>query len=269
MIVFDTAALSRTGPRADNQDSAVAGPRLLAVADGVGGNVGGAIASSLVADWVAPFGCGTGGLHGPTELARVVERANTRIPAAYAVRPALRGMATTLVAISSDDEGVAIASIGDSRAYLLREGTLSQVTVDQTLVQALVDAGRLAPEDVATHPQRSVVYAAMHGGLDDTDALVVQWLDVQPGDRLLVCSDGLSDVVAPALVARTLGAGTPGEAAAGLVRVALEAPTHDNVTVVVADAREDPAPPPGTVCSYGAAASLREETAEALEALWP
>ncbi|MPR00381.1 SpoIIE family protein phosphatase [Modestobacter sp. I12A-02628] len=304
MFEFDAAAVSRTGPRPDNQDSALAGSRLIAVADGVGGNVGGAVASSLVASWLAPLGCGVGGLGGPDALARLVRRANARITAGCAVRPALRGMATTLVALTADETGVSLAHIGDSRGYLLRDGVLTQVTKDHSLVQALVDAGRLAPEDVSTHPQRSVVYAALHGGHDDTDGLDVSVLDVRGGDRLMVCSDGLSDVVPAAhLAAALVSAGSPEDACHSLLRAALDAPAHDNITIVVADVVEVPGAPGirrpdpvlaletapldlsslttdtapfagpsttrATVRTYGAAASAREDVTQVLETLWP
>jgi serine/threonine protein phosphatase PrpC len=267
--VLDAAAVSHTGPRPDNQDSACAGPLLIAIADGVGGNVGGAVASSLVATWMAPL-AGWSGADGAPDPVRVVASANERIRAAYTVRPRLRTMATTLTAIRADADGVHLLHIGDSRGYVLREGLLHQVSTDHTLVQALIDAGSLTPAEAKVHPQRSAVYAAMHGADDDVAALDVIRLDVRPGDRLMVCSDGLSDVLAPERIADLLAAGgTPTETARALRDAALLSPV-DNTTVVVADVHEETPElrrvPPTTV---GAARELREETAEALEALWP
>ena len=194
MLVLDSAAVSTRGPRPDNQDSAVGGPLLIAIADGVGGNVGGAVACSLVVNWLAPLASGSTG-DGADDPVRVVASANERIRAAYTERPRLRTMATTLSAFHVDAEGIALLHIGDSRAYVLAGDQLTQVSTDHTLVQALIDAGSLTPAEARVHPQRSAVYAAMHGADDDVAALDVIRTDARPGDRLMVCSDGLSDVV--------------------------------------------------------------------------
>jgi PPM family protein phosphatase len=267
VLVFDTAAVSTRGPRPDNQDSAVAGPLLVAIADGVGGNVGGAVASSLVASWLAPLASGADGGEDPV---RVVASANERIRAAYTERPRLRTMATTLTAVHADAEGLVLLHIGDSRGYLLHDGELRQVSTDHTLVQAMIDAGSLTPAEAKVHPQRSAVYAALHGADDDVAALDVIRLDARPGDRVMVCSDGLSDVVPADLIEGLLQAGTPAQAAAALRDAALAGPPTDNITVVVGDVRAsgtDPAPT--RLITVGAASELREETAEALEAVWP
>lgn len=282
MLVLDCAAVSTTGPRPDNQDSAHAAPLLMAIADGVGGNVGGAVASSLVVNWLAPLGIGLspGGSPargnapgtGATDLVRVLAGANERIRAAYTERPRLRSMATTLTAVYADGEGLLLAHIGDSRGYQLRNGALLQVTTDHTLVQAMIDAGELTPEEARVHPQRSAVYAALHGGGDDDLAgLDLVRLDARVGDRFMVCSDGLSDVVRPDGICQLLDdAATPAEAAAALRAAALAGPPTDNITVVVGDVREDTPEDTRTMpCTVGAAVDFREETADALEALWP
>ncbi|WP_448615030.1 PP2C family protein-serine/threonine phosphatase [Modestobacter sp. URMC 112] len=282
MLVLDSAAVSTTGPRPDNQDSAHAAPLLIAIADGVGGNVGGAVASSLVVNWMAPMGIGLtpgGGRSrrgvpgaGATDLVRVVAGANERIRAAYTERPRLRSMATTMTAVYADGEGLLLAHIGDSRGYRLCDGELVQVTTDHTLVQAMMDAGELTPEQARVHPQRSAVYAALHGGGDDDLAgLDLVRLEARVGDRFMVCSDGLSDVVRPDRIRRLLhDAATPTEAAAALRDEALAGPPTDNITVVVGDVREDgPGDATVTPCTVGAAVDFREETAGALEALWP
>ncbi|MCZ2815532.1 PP2C family protein-serine/threonine phosphatase [Modestobacter sp. VKM Ac-2984] len=270
MLVLDSAAVSTRGPRPDNQDSAVAGPQLIAIADGVGGNVGGAVASSLVVNWLAPLATGSTG-EGADDPVRIVASANERIRAAYTERPRLRTMATTMTVLHVDAEGLALLHIGDSRGYLLQDGELQQVSTDHTLVQALIDAGSLTPAEAKVHPQRSAVYAALHGADDDVAAVDVLRLDARPGDRVMVCSDGLSDVVPPAVLCDLLAAeGTPAEAAARLRDAALAGPPTDNITVVVADVLEAlPDGGPVRVCTYGAATELREETAEALEAVWP
>jgi PPM family protein phosphatase len=270
VLALDSAAVSTRGPRPDNQDSAVAGPLMIAIADGVGGNVGGAVASSLVVNWLAPLASGSA-VPEAEDPVRVVASANERIRAAYTERPRLRTMATTLTALHVDADGVALLHIGDSRGYLLAGGELTQVSTDHTLVQALIDAGSLTPAEARVHPQRSAVYAAMHGADDDVAALDVIRLDARPGDRLMVCSDGLSDVV-PADLLRDLlsSSGTPAQAAVALRDAALAGPPTDNITVVVADVREArPDEPPARLSTVGAAGELREETAEALEAVWP
>ncbi len=282
MLVLDSAAVSTTGPRPDNQDSAHAAPLLMAIADGVGGNVGGAVASSLVVNWLAPLGIGLAPGGGPargsvpgagaTDLVRVLAGANERIRAAYTERPRLRSMATTLTAVYADGEGLLLAHIGDSRGYRLCDGELVQVTTDHTLVQAMIDAGELTPEQARVHPQRSAVYAALHGGGDDDLAgLDLVRLEARVGDRFMVCSDGLSDVVRPDRIRGLLHeAATPAEAAAALRDEALAGPPTDNITVVVGDVREDgPGDATVTPCTVGAAVNFREETADALEALWP
>jgi serine/threonine protein phosphatase PrpC len=270
VLVLDSAAVSTRGPRPDNQDSAIAGPLLIAIADGVGGNVGGAVASSLVANWLAPLATGSTG-EGADDPLRIVASANERIRAAYTERPRLRTMATTMTAVLVDAQGLSLLHIGDSRGYLLTDGVLKQISTDHTLVQALIDAGSLTPAEAKVHPQRSAVYAALHGAYDDVAAVDVLRLDAGPGDRLMVCSDGLSDVVPPDVLCDLLAAGgTPAETAARLRDAALAGPPTDNITVVVADVREAPAQGgPRRVLTVGAATELREETAEALEAAWP
>ena len=263
------AARSHTGPRPDNQDSGLAAPAVVAVADGVGGNVGGAVASSLVISWLAPLGRAP--LPGEVDggLARLVSAANERIRTAVGHRPQLEGMATTLSAIGIlGDRGV-LAHIGDSRAYRYRAPELVQLTRDHTLVQALMDAGSITAEEALVHPQRSAVYAALHGGTDDVEGLEVHWVDLEPGDRLMVCSDGLSGALAPRTIAEHLAlAENPEQAAATLLGAALAAPASDNVTVVVADVLGAPSGG-GRQRTVGAAGSGRDETVEVLEALWP
>jgi protein phosphatase len=226
VLRLDAAVVSIAGPRPDNQDAAVAGARLLAVADGVGGNVGGAVAAALAVQAVSAGG---------DDVAAGVATANERIAGAVADDPGLSGMATTLTAALLVGSELAVAHIGDSRAYLFREGRLRQLTHDQTLVQALLDAGVVDEEQARRHPLRSVVLGALHGRDEDLAHLVVDAHAVRSGDRLLLCSDGLSGVVAPEVLARVLAEEpVPAAAATRLVRDALAAGTQDNVTAVVA-----------------------------------
>ena len=229
---LDAALVSITGPRPDNQDAAFAGPSLLAVADGVGGNVGGAVASSLAVEVVR------GVVEQPVLVALpdAVGAANAQLRQAATTSPDLAGMATTLTAVALSGDRLSVAHIGDSRAYLLREGELRQLTTDQTVVQSLVDGGVITLDQARTHPLRSVLLAALRGADGDVEHLETSTEHALPGDRLLVCSDGLSGVVESDLIERILTEEErPAAAANRLVRAALAAGTHDNVTVVVGD----------------------------------
>ncbi len=226
-LVLASAVVSISGPRPDNQDVGIAGVRIIAVADGVGGHVGGQVAARLVADEVS-------GADG--DLAAAVAGANGRISAAIGERPELAGMATTLTAAQLTGEELVVAHIGDTRAYLLHDGHLAQLTHDQTVVQSLIDDGLITPEAARTHPLRSLVLGSLHGADDDLAALVTTHHPVVPGDRVLLCSDGLCGVVPTATLERLLQADSrPAAAVTRLVRAALAAGTQDNVTAVVAD----------------------------------
>ncbi|WP_165617461.1 PP2C family protein-serine/threonine phosphatase [Klenkia soli] len=271
-LSLNAAARSHTGPRPDNQDSGLVSPCLVAVADGVGGNVGGAVASSLVIGWLAPMGRELSADEPDGDLASLVAACNERIRTAVGHRPRLEGMATTLSAIGVLGDRAVLVHIGDSRAYRWRAPELVQLTRDHTLVQALIDAGSITEAEALVHPQRSAVYAALHGGTDDVEGLEVLSVDLLPGDRLLVCSDGLSGALPPQVMAELLAvAENPDQAAATLLGAALAAPASDNVTVVVADVLDDMVDgiPPTRYRTVGAASSARDETVEVLEALWP
>ena len=233
---LDAALVSITGPRPDNQDAAFAGPSLLAVADGVGGNVGGAVASSLTVEVIRGVVEQPGPVAPADRLRDAVGAANAHLREAVATSPGLTGMATTFTAVALSGDRLGVAHIGDSRAYLLREGELRQLTTDQTVVQSLVDAGVISVEQARTHPLRSVLLGALRGADGDLEHLVTTTDRARPGDRLLVCSDGLSGVVGSDLIERILTEEErPSAAANRLVRAALAAGTHDNVTVVVGD----------------------------------
>jgi serine/threonine protein phosphatase PrpC len=237
-VVFESAAVSSAGPRPDNQDSGCAGTHLVAIADGVGGNVGGAIASSLVISWLARQEPGPTCQGSAAWLSDAVATGNERIRAAYTQQPRLKTMATTLTAVATTGDGeLAVAHIGDSRAYLLREGALLRLTRDHTWVQALVDAGGITAEQALT----------------------------QPGDRLLLCSDGVSGgVPSERMLCVLAGAPSPAAAAALLHQMALDAPAHDNVTVAVADVRAVEHSRHETPAKVGAADSARAETTQPL-----
>ncbi len=233
---LDPAFVSITGPRPDNQDTAFAGPALLVVADGVGGNVAGAVASALAVDVVRDALADSDAAPPEESLRQAVEQANVRLGRAVAASPGLAGMATTLTAVALGSGRLTIAHVGDTRAYLLRDERLRPLTKDQTVVQSLVDAGVVDLEQARTHPLRSVLLGALRGADGDTGHLETSTVDVRPGDRLLVCSDGLSGVVEHELLEKILvEEARPQAAVQRLVRAALAADTHDNVTAVVAD----------------------------------
>lgn len=223
--------------RANNEDSAFAGARLIVVADGIGGLPAGELASDIVIrglrdlDAKLPDG-------DPERVLRVaVAAANDEIQTVADEDPDRYGMGTTCTAMLLVDDKVYLAHVGDSRGYLLHEGALSQVTVDDTYVQMLVDAGEIDRVEARHHPQRSLVMQALQGGGYELHAQV--WSPTV-GDRLLVCSDGLSDVITDDTIAAVLGMHPDvEECAQTLVKLTLAAGAPDNVTVIVADVVDD------------------------------
>ncbi len=149
--------------REGNEDSAYAGPRLLAVADGMGGHAAGEVASAVAISALAHLDDDVPGTDLIDALGRAVRDANKTLHEMVVANPALDGMGTTLTAMLWSGPRVALCHIGDSRAYLLREGELYQITHDHTLVQKLQDEGRISPDEAATHPQRSLILRALDG----------------------------------------------------------------------------------------------------------
>jgi protein phosphatase len=254
-IALHYAARSDVGLiRANNQDSGYAGPHLLVVADGMGGHAGGDIASSLaVAELAALDGESLGAQEAQGRLNEALRAANGRLLDRVVREPVLAGMGTTVTAVLRAGSRLILAHIGDSRAYIVREGRLVQVTTDHTYVQRLVDEGSLTTDEAEHHPQRSVLLRVLTGEHGDEPDLSVR--EGRPGDRLLLCSDGLSGVVSFETIEETLAGGhSPGEAAQRLVDLALRAGGPDNVTVIVADVVELDRPPSTTPQIVGAAA---------------
>lgn len=263
-IALRYAARSDVGlVRSNNQDSAYAGPHLLVVADGMGGHAGGDIASSVAVAHLAPL---DDEAHGPDdaleELATALNGAHEELLALAEDNPALAGLGTTVTALLRSGNKLAMAHIGDSRAYLLREGELTQVTTDHSFVQHLVNTGKLTPEEAEHHPQRSVLLRV----LGDFDMEIVPDLSVREaraGDRWMLCSDGLSGVVSHDTMADALrDVDDAGACAEKLVDLALRGGAPDNITVVVGDVVEvddlpDGAAPETTSHVVGAAAQDR------------
>jgi protein phosphatase len=220
--------------REGNEDSAYAGPHLLAVADGMGGHAAGEVASSATITTISSLDSERPGIDLVSALAEAVAMANMRLQELVISDPATEGMGTTLTAMLWLDGHAALCHIGDSRAYLLRSGQFYQITHDHTLVQSLVDEGKITEDDVATHPHRSLLLRALDGRtIAEPD---LSQLETMPGDRLLLCSDGLSGVVTEQTLHQTLSSvWDPDKAALQLVELAIKGGGPDNITVIVAD----------------------------------
>ncbi len=202
------------------------GKFVAAVADGMGGHVGGEVASQIAIDTAADV---------EGDAVTRVLAANLALIDTVRQRPRLAGMGTTLtVAVFSDDDEVEIGHIGDSRAYLYRSGALSQVTRDHSLVAEMMEAGELTPEDAALHPYRSVITRAL--GLDRSVDVDRFQIGLHDGDRLLLCTDGLTGMIEDDDISRILDANNnPAEAVSALVEAANAAGGFDNTSVVVVD----------------------------------
>jgi PPM family protein phosphatase len=245
--------------REGNEDSAYAGPRLLAIADGMGGHAAGEVASAVAISAIAPLD--RRGLTDSGEmldaLAAAVASARTTLHDMSMADPATEGMGTTLTALLWAGAQVAICHIGDSRAYLLRDGDLYQITRDHTLIQSLVDEGRLSPAAAANHPQRSLIMRALQGSTDADPDLTMH--EALLGDRYLLCSDGLTDVVSDEAVHETLITVPEAEEAVRLlISQAIANGGPDNITCIVADVVDTvtgPWPPTRDARLAGAAAN--------------
>lgn len=236
-VALRYAARSHVGLlREGNEDALYAGPGLLAIADGMGGHVAGEVASSVVIDTMAGLDT-TGAGELLRRLDSAVRAANDRLRDLVRRDPRLDGMGTTLTALRLDPAGLGLVHIGDSRGYRLRDGELVRITHDHSFVQSLVDEGRITEDQALHHPQRSLILRALDGRSDIEPDLTL--LDPLLGDRYLLCTDGLTDVVSDATIRATLGDGTPQEACDQLVDLALRAGGPDNVTCIVAEAVDD------------------------------
>jgi protein phosphatase len=223
--------------RGGNQDSVYAGPRLLAVADGMGGMAAGDVASNIVIAAMAPLDEDVPGNAMIDALRGAVDNANQQIRDTVEANPAMEGMGTTLTAMLFGGSKFGMVHIGDSRAYLLREGEFGQVTKDDTYVQMLVDEGRISLEEADTHPQRHLLFRALDGRDAEPEYSVRQAI---AGDRYLLCSDGLSSVVSAETIEATLREYTnPDQCAERLVQLALRGGGPDNITVIIADVTDE------------------------------
>lgn len=234
-----SSSLSQFGSRTDvgfkrehNEDSLLVAPPLYVVCDGMGGHEAGEVASEIAVQTIAQMA--------PTsfdadELARAVENANAAILSAGERGIGREGMGTTCTAAMLDGDRLAVAQVGDSRAYLLHQGELQQITTDHSLVSELVEAGEITPEEARTHQFRSYITRAL--GLDPYVLVDLYEIKIQTGDRLMLCSDGLYSMVEDADIRNIMATvGNPQECADMLVDAALDGGGTDNITVIVADA---------------------------------
>ncbi|OQQ17307.1 protein phosphatase [Streptomyces sp. M41(2017)] len=220
--------------REGNEDSGYAGPRLLAIADGMGGQAAGEVASSEVISTIVALDDDVPGSDILTSLGTAVQRANDQLRLMVEEDPQLEGMGTTLTALLWTGQRLGLVHVGDSRAYLLRDGVLTQITQDHTWVQRLVDEGRITEEEATTHPQRSLLMRALGSGDHVEPDLSIR--EVRAGDRYLICSDGLSGVVSHQTMEETLASYQgPQETVQELIQLALRGGGPDNITVIVAD----------------------------------
>ncbi|WP_225752687.1 PP2C family serine/threonine-protein phosphatase [Actinotalea sp. Marseille-Q4924] len=236
---FETAVRSVTGNhRRSNQDSAGCTDAVAVVADGVGGHVGGDVASWTVvrrflSDLEAVDDVRSASI---SDLAEHVATANEALLRRADRDPSLAGMGTTFTAVVCGEGTVRLLHIGDSRAYLLRDGTARRVSRDHSLVQLLVDSGEIDESQAVDHPNRNVILRSLTGSPEDPPGLQLREIEARPGDRWLLASDGLTDHVAEERCLELLAAAaTPQEAVDALVRAAEEADARDNVTAAVAD----------------------------------
>jgi PPM family protein phosphatase len=220
--------------REGNEDSAYAGPHLLAIADGMGGHAAGEVASAVAIKTLAPLDKQFDGPEMLRVLGEAITEANLTLRQMSMSDPSTEGMGTTVTALLWSGDEAALCHIGDSRAYLLRDGALQQISHDHTLVQSLVDEGRLTPEAAQSHPQRSLVVRALQSSIPAEPDLAM--LKAQVGDRFLLCSDGLTDVVSDETLRTTLEQLTDLDAAVEqLVDLAIRSGGPDNITCILAD----------------------------------
>lgn len=238
-LIMRYAALSDVGRiRAKNDDSAYVGRHLAVVADGMGGHAGGDVASAATVLDMLHLDHGDYDGDAVTVLADEIQTANSLLSELVHINPKLAGMGTTVTSLLLAEGKLHIAHIGDSRAYRLRDGVFEQVSVDHTFVQRLIDEGRLRPEEAETHPHKNVLMRVL-GDVDASPELDVDTMDVKPGERWLLCSDGLN-YVAGHVVERTVRETKDlRECVETLVNLTLEAGSPDNVTVVMVEIVEE------------------------------
>jgi len=257
---LSASVVSDVGPRrSGNEDAAFVASFAAAVADGVGGGPAGEIASAVLIHRVANS---ARGVRSPEAARTLLRLSNWDLDARVRLDPSIAGMATTFTGIFVAEGGLFLAHVGDSRAYLLRDGSLTRQTRDDSWVQHLVDSGLLTPDAASTHPRRNIVTASLHGDPRDGDDVTVSRHEARPGDRWLLCTDGVSDYLpTDALLETLLAHPEPEDASDALVALAVTAGTHDNVTAVVCDVMPGAIPSDARPAFAGAAAEHFAEDA--------
>jgi protein phosphatase len=261
-----SAAVSHVGKiRSNNQDSGYAGRNLFLVADGMGGHAGGDVASAIATKRIAEAD-----LAYPTAedaefaLQSAFIAANSLLAETVFEHNELTGMGTTVSGVIRVGDKLAVAHIGDSRIYRFRDGKLEQISTDHTFVQRLVDSGRITAEEAAVHPRRSVLMRVL-GDVDAAPEIDTLIVDVQPGDRWLLCSDGLSSYVDEDRISNILATIRTAQGASDrLVKESLDHGAPDNVTVVLVDIDDSGGASGGPTTFVGAASmplSFDSETA--------
>jgi PPM family protein phosphatase len=254
--------------RRRNEDDYVVEPPLFAIADGMGGAQAGELASSLAAGAVRG-GEGVAG-SGERYVAELIQEANRRVYQRSSQDAAASGMGTTMTVAFVDDGTVAFGHVGDSRAYLIREGRLEQLTEDHSLVAELVRSGKLSPEEAETHPQRSVITRALGTDPDvDVDTFSIETL---AGDLFMLCSDGLTSMVEDEVILQTVekNRGNLQTAANALIRAANKGGGEDNITVVFFEIGEETGEPLEETAQYpvlggGGDGEIDEDTLDELD----
>ena len=220
--------------RQDNEDAAYAGGRLLAVADGMGGHAHGEVASAAAIEALRPLDTSVPDEELLNALEHAVLRAGSTLRDMVEADPSLRGMGTTLTALLWSGSRLGLVHIGDSRAYLVRDGEVFQITRDHTLVQSLLEEGKITEDEVASHPKRMLLLRALDGEHGCEPDLELR--EARAGDRYMLSSDGLHGVVPPADISRVLlEVADPDQAVADLIKLAIDGGAPDNATCIVAD----------------------------------
>ncbi|MHA7209253.1 PP2C family protein-serine/threonine phosphatase [Arthrobacter sp. MDT1-65] len=255
--------------RAKNDDSAYVGRFLAVVADGMGGHAGGNVASASTVLDLVHLDHGSHGGKGATHLADEIQTANSLLSELVTTNPQLAGMGTTVTAILLEDSKLQLAHIGDSRAYRLKDGAFAQITTDHTFVQRLIDEGRLRPEEAEIHPHKNVLMRVL-GDVDASPELDLEEFDAEPGERWLLCSDGLNAVLNDRVVEQVMRETTNIRACVDtLVELTLAGGSPDNITIVVVEvveADDDDAVPPVSIPPARQAAGERDKPADAASA---
>ena len=252
-LTFGYTARSEVGlVRKTNQDSAYVSPTMLMVADGMGGAAAGDLASAVAINELRDSDGDFAGQDMLAVAAGAIGRANERIRDLVALDPSLDGMGTTVCGLLFDGEHVAVANIGDSRAYRFRDGHFERITRDHSWVQTLVDDGRITEAEALVLPHRSLILKVLNG--QPVHVPDLEPADILPGDRYLICSDGLCGMVTDAAIEEVIGGEDREQVVEELIRIAYAEGGLDNITIILADVLEDAEPGPTMV--LGAASEI-------------